>query len=87
MYSFKRHRFLVDKKLESSQQCAFAVQKANHTLDLIKRSVTSRSKEVILPLCYILMKTHLENHAAVWGRGKTWPVEAEPEQGHKGSLL
>jgi len=35
-----------------------AAQKANHVLGYIKRSMASRSREVILPLHFALMRPH-----------------------------
>ncbi|GAB0181960.1 hypothetical protein GRJ2_000661300 [Grus japonensis] len=57
---------LVDEKLSMSRQCALAVQKANRVLGCIKRSVTSRSREVILPLYSGLMRPHLEYCVQLW---------------------
>ncbi|GAB0180914.1 cAMP-dependent protein kinase inhibitor alpha [Grus japonensis] len=58
---------LVDEKLNMSRQCMLADQKANCVLGCITSSVTSRSREGILPLYSTLMRPHLEYCVQLWG--------------------
>jgi len=46
--------------------CVPAAQKANRVLGCIKRSVASRVRKVILPLCSTLVRPHLESCVQLW---------------------
>jgi len=66
---------LLDEKLDMSWQCVLAAQKASRTLGCITRSVASRSREVILPLCSTLVRPHLEYCIQLWSPQRKKDVE------------
>lgn len=54
-------RILVDNRVAMTLQCGLAAKKANVTLGCIKKSFTSMTVKVLLPLCSALVKLHLEH--------------------------
>jgi len=56
----------TDDRFNISWQGTPAAQKTSCILGYIKRSMTSRSREVILPLYFALVRPHLEYYIQFW---------------------
>ena len=84
---------LVGEKLEVSQQCALTVQGANSILGCSQSSAASRVREVILPLCSVLVRPHLEYcvQSGVLSTAETWSCwsasRGGPQKCSKGSNM
>lgn len=57
---------LVDNELNTSQQCSAAATKVNWILGSTHKGITSRDRDVIIPLYSALLKPHVEYHVQFW---------------------
>ncbi|CAM5081371.1 unnamed protein product [Eretmochelys imbricata] len=56
----------VDHRMTMSRQCDMAVKKANAVLGCIRRGISSREKEVLVPLYKAVVRPHLEYCVQFW---------------------
>ncbi|CAM4568387.1 unnamed protein product [Lepidochelys kempii] len=57
---------LVDHRMTMSRQCDMAMKKANAVLECTRRGISSRDKEVLVPLYKALVRPHLEYCVKFW---------------------
>ncbi|TRZ18940.1 hypothetical protein HGM15179_008171, partial [Zosterops borbonicus] len=62
----KDQGFLVEYKSTINQQCVLVAKKPNGVLGCIRKSVASRTREVILSLYSFLVRPHLEFCVLFW---------------------
>jgi len=76
----------MDEKLDMTRKCALTAQKVNHLMGCIPRSVASRVREGILPLCSTLVRPSPGSPACSSGAlstGRHGPIEVGPEEATK----
>ncbi|TRZ09569.1 hypothetical protein HGM15179_017538 [Zosterops borbonicus] len=83
---FRRHNFVLlesssvekdlgivmDKKLSLCQHCVRVAKKVSVILECIRKSIASRSREVILPFYSALLGPNLDCCAQFWTPRETW---------------
>lgn len=57
---------LLYTTFNTSQHCALTAKVANSALGCIRQSIDNRLSEVILPLCYLLVRPHVECWIQCW---------------------
>jgi len=70
------------QRLNTHKQRVLAAKEANSTLGCIERSLASRSREMICPLCSALVRPHLQYRVQCWApQYKTWTHWRQSHEG------
>ena len=78
---------IIHRSMKVSRQCAEAAKKGNRILGMIKRTIVSRDKEIILKLYKTLVRPHLEYCIQAWNPHLRQDIELLEKVQHRATKM
>ena len=76
-----------DFKMSWSKQCIEASKIANRMLGYIRKSITSKSKEIVLPLYRGMVRPHLEYAVQFWSSFQRKDIDLQEKVQHRATKM